>query len=54
MIGILRLDGEVGEEKGGEMEGYNESLISNASPYALVTKIMIEDQIDKDSGPLDI
>lgn len=54
MIGILRrrLDGEGGEEKGGEGEGYNESLMPNASPYELVIKIMVEEQIDKDSGPM--
>lgn len=56
MIGVLRrrLDGESGEEKGGEGEGYNESLMPNASPYELVIKIMVEEQIDKDSGPMDL
>lgn len=55
MIGILRriLGGEGGEEKGGEREVYNESLMPSASPYELVIKITVEEQISKDSGPVD-
>lgn len=40
------LDHESGEERGG-------SLMPNASPYELVIKIIIEEQIDKDLGPRD-
>lgn len=56
MIGMLRrrLGGEGGEEKGGEREVYNESLMPCASPYELGIKITVEEQINKDSGPVDL
>lgn len=47
IIGRLR---EVEGEGGREKKEYNESLIPNASPYELVIRVMIEEQVDRNSG----
>lgn len=51
IIGRLR---QVEEgESGRERKEYNESLIPNASPYELVIRVMIEEQVDRNFGPRD-
>ena len=47
IIGRLR---EVEGEGGREKKEYNESLIPNASPYELVIRVMIEEQVDRNPG----